>query len=124
MELTRKQVIEILEKADSTVYEEPKTITAYALEYAINSLKTDEAYQIMYEGGEIFTKDDMVAMLTEIQAEIEELKNEPACCRHFVRGIRRSSEVIQQKIDALKEIEPQESEDNNADMRKAADETN
>lgn len=45
MELTRKQVIEILEKADSTVYKEPKTKTAQALEYAIASLETDEAYQ-------------------------------------------------------------------------------
>lgn len=51
----------------------------------------------------VFTKVDMVAMLTDIQLEIEELKNEPACCHHFVRGIRRSSEIIQQKIDQLKE---------------------
>ena len=48
-------------------------------------------------------KADMVAMLTEIQLEIEELKNEPACCHHFERGIRFSSNIIQQKIDALKE---------------------
>lgn len=48
-------------------------------------------------------KGDMVAMLEELQLEIEELKNEPACCHHFVRGVRRSSEVVQQKIDALKE---------------------
>ena len=46
-------------------------------------------------------KADMVAMLTELKTEIEELKNEPACCQHFVRGVRRSSEVIQQKIDKL-----------------------
>lgn len=71
MELTRKQVIEILEKADSTVYKEPKTKTAQALEYAINSLKTDEAYQIMYEGGEIFTKDDVVTMLEDLKKVIE-----------------------------------------------------
>lgn len=50
MELTRKEVIEILEKADSTVYKEPKTKTAQALEYAISSLKTDEMYQLDYEG--------------------------------------------------------------------------
>ena len=50
----------------------------------------------------VFTKADMVTMLEEIQQEIEELKNEPACCQHFVRGIRRSSEVIQQKINTLK----------------------
>ena len=63
MELTRKQVIEELEKADSTVYKEPKTKMAQALEYAISSLKTDEAYQIIYEGGEIFTKADMVELI-------------------------------------------------------------
>ena len=41
-----------------------------ALEYAISSLKTDEAYQIMYEGGEIFTKADMVAILTDLKTAI------------------------------------------------------
>lgn len=43
-----------------------------ALHYAISSLKTDEAYQIMYEGGEIYTKADMVAILTEIKLKIAE----------------------------------------------------
>lgn len=48
-------------------------------------------------------KADMVAMLTELQLEIEELKNEPACCQHYKRGVNRSSDVIQQKINSLKE---------------------
>ena len=43
----------------------------------------------------MLTKADMLAMLEDLKAEIEELKNEPACCQHFVRGICRSSEVIQ-----------------------------
>lgn len=34
-----------------------------ALEYAISSLKTDEVYQLMYEGGEIFTKADYEKLL-------------------------------------------------------------
>lgn len=63
----------------------------------INELKKYD-----YSEENVFTKDEVVAMLKEIQMEVEELKNEPACCHHFVRGIRRSSEVIQQKIDALK----------------------
>ena len=50
MELTRKQVIDLLEKADSTVYKEPKTKLAQALEYAISSIKADEMYQLDYEG--------------------------------------------------------------------------
>lgn len=41
-----------------------------ALQYAISSLKTDEAYQLMYEGEEIYTKDEVKAMLTELQQEI------------------------------------------------------
>ena len=48
-------------------------------------------------------KADLVAMLTDIQLEIEELKNEPACCQHYKRGVDRSSNVIQQKINSLKE---------------------
>lgn len=41
-----------------------------ALGYAISSLKTDEAYQLMYEGKEIYTKDEVKAMLIELQQEI------------------------------------------------------
>lgn len=41
-----------------------------ALQYAISSLKTDEAYQLMYEGKEVYTKDEVKAMLTELQQEI------------------------------------------------------
>ena len=47
-------------------------------------------------------KADLEAMLTEIQLEIEELKNEPACCQHYKRGVNRSSDIIQEKINALK----------------------
>ena len=46
---------------------------------------------------------DMVAMLTDIQLEIEELKNDPTFCHHYKRGVNRSSDIIQQKIDELKE---------------------
>lgn len=76
MELTRKQVIEILEKHHMWTGEPQEVVDVRlenaALEYAISSLKTDEAYQLMYEGGEIYTKDEVVAMLTELQLEIEE----------------------------------------------------
>lgn len=67
------------------------------------AVETMHKYQQLQADYENRLRADMVAMLTDIQLEIEELKNEPACCHHFVRGIRRSSEVIQQKIDALKE---------------------
>ncbi len=119
MELTRKQIIEILEKADSTVYKEPKTKTAYALESAISSLKTDEAYQIMYEGGEIFTKADIVSMLKELQYDLyhalcHEIHGKEDCpCTNQTTSClatfrvcdadRAIGKVIQQKINSLEE---------------------
>lgn len=102
MGMMRKQVIEILEKADSTVYKEPKTKTAYALEYAISSLKTDEAYQLMYEGGEVFTKDEVVAMLTEIKDVASSIRPTIGNCTSFAEGIRAYDKLIQQKINALR----------------------
>ena len=59
-------------------------------------------YQMMQADYDTRLKADMVAMLTEIQLEIEELKNEPSHCHHFERGIRYSSNIIQQKINILK----------------------
>ena len=66
MELTRKQVIQRLVMMKSYAIGE----NYEALDYAISSLKTDEAYQIMYEGGEIFTKADMLSMLYKLRSEI------------------------------------------------------
>lgn len=49
-------------------------------------------------------KDDMVAMLTEIQLEIEELSTPPAYQDedYFLIGTNKCSELIQQKIDKYK----------------------
>ena len=44
-------------------------------------------------------KADMVAMLTEIQLEIEESEN---CGKAFHLGLQMASNIIQQKINALK----------------------
>jgi len=41
-----------------------------ALQYAVTSLKTDLKYDLMYEGEEIYTKDEVKAMLTKLQQEI------------------------------------------------------
>lgn len=57
----------------------------------------EEELQLIHKADyEARLKADMVAMLTEIQLEIEELKNEPACCQHY------SEKIIQQKINALR----------------------
>lgn len=45
-------------------------------------------------------KADMVAMLTEIQLEIEESEN---CGKAFHLGLQMANNIIQQKINTLKE---------------------
>lgn len=52
MELSRKQVIEELERfrLDSVYKSNKEKKIDKCLEYAINSLKTDEVYQLDYEG--------------------------------------------------------------------------
>lgn len=70
------------------------------IKYAISSLKTDLKYDLMYEGEDVYTKADMIAMLKEIQLEIEESEN---CGKAFHLGLQMASNIIQQKIDKLKE---------------------
>ena len=41
-----------------------------SLDYAISSLKTDLKYDLMYEGKDVYTNDEVKAMLTELQQEI------------------------------------------------------
>lgn len=65
-------------------------------------------------------KADMVAMLTDIQLEIEELDLKDSV-PDYQKGADETREYItdllQQKIDKLEEVsEPQESEDNNAEV--------
>lgn len=109
MELTRKQVIENLQDLKETgvfpyTKKDGSVVTEEYIDYAISSLKTDEAYQLMYEGGEIFTKADMVAMLTGIQLDIQEVNTAPQFLTDDnVKDFRECVDtIIQQKIDALK----------------------
>lgn len=41
-----------------------------ALQYAVTSLKTDLKYDLIYEGEEIYTKDEVKAMFTKLKQEI------------------------------------------------------
>lgn len=76
-----------------------------ALEYAISSLKTDEAYQLMYEGGEIFTKADMVAMLEDLDLKIDEMY-EPQFSKEGMDGFYWAEglfkDLVQEEINVLK----------------------
>ncbi len=71
-----------------------------SLAYAIESLKVDEAYQIMYEGGEIFTKDEVVSMFKEVKEEVNNI-SATDLGEVFVRN--SCKDIIQQKINTLKE---------------------
>ena len=108
MELTRKQVIEELQKMLDycSIRQDSTPERKQALVYAISSLKTDEAYQLMYEGGEIYTKADIVNILEELKKEIIELpfpQREP----EYMKGysycqMNILDYVIQDKINALR----------------------
>lgn len=105
MELTRKQVINTLEtlKLEWGELAPPEDNICDALDYAISSLKTDEAYQLMYEGGEIFTKDEVAAILTDLQSEIPELKSYESSDGQDLVMLADIGTLFQQKINNLKE---------------------
>ena len=70
-----------------------------ALLFAVDAMRQ---YQLMQADYENRLKADMVAMLTDIQLEIEESEN---CGRAFHLGLQMASDLIQQKINAIKENE-------------------
>ena len=80
---------------------------AEALQYAISSLKTDLKYDLMYEGEEIYTKADVMAMLTDMKDELKHCEITglwKANYREgFNDGVSKSLDAIQQKINKLKE---------------------
>ena len=77
-----------------------------ALQWARNSLELDcyTVEAILKDEYENRLKADMVAMLTEIQLEVEELSTPPAYQDedYFLIGTNKCSELIQQKIDKYK----------------------
>ena len=87
-----------------TVVTDEKQALAFAL--AVHTMKK---YQMMQADYENRLKADMVAMLTELQLEIEEMENPyttrvSGCAQGgFERGARESQNLIQQKINSLKE---------------------
>ena len=50
-------------------------------------------------------KADLVAMLTEIQLEVEEVKTQSGFDEAWDGAVKQCSEIIQQKIDKLKEAD-------------------
>lgn len=69
---------------------------------------TGMEYKILYSCDEIDQyetrlKADLVAMLTEIQLEIEEVKTQSGFDKSWDGAVNECSKVIQQKINSLKE---------------------
>lgn len=97
----REKAIAILQKERKTALHD----NVWAFDYAISSLKTDLKYDLMYEGKEIYTKDDMVDTLEDLKKEIENksrIPNNSASAYDWNNGVYACYEVIQQKIDKLK----------------------
>ena len=76
------------------------------IKYAISSLKTDLKYDLMYEGEEVYTKADMVAMLEELKEQLREMHEDFFETEHYdeAYGVFDSMDLIEQKIHKLKEI--------------------
>ena len=79
------------------------------LGYAVVGIEHLRKYRQLQNDYEARLKADMVAMLTELQLEIEEMENPyttrvSGCAQGgFERGARESQNLIQQKINSLKE---------------------
>lgn len=106
MELTRKQVIEELQKMLDycSIRQDSTPERKQAIIYAISSLKTDEVYQIMYEGGEIFTKADCIQIIQERMDVLRRmgLTKEDVCKGLY--GIERVLEELERE-DSPKQFE-------------------
>ncbi len=91
MELTKEQVLQRLVMLKSYAIGE----NYEALEYAISSIKTNEA---------LFTKDDIIAMLEDLKKEINPIKE----CEQQIYGkenwnfVGKCQDVIYSKINKLK----------------------
>ena len=101
MELTRKQVIEELKAILEIYWNVP--LSKSALEYAISSLKTDEAYQLMYEGGEVYTKADIANILENLLKEIAKLKSYESSDGQDLAMLADIGILFNQRINELKE---------------------
>ena len=64
--------------------------------------------EIFLDGHKLYTKADLVAVLTDLQLKIEELNHKGSNCYRdgytpYSEGLDDCKEIIQQKIDKLKE---------------------
>ena len=112
--MERRQVIEKLESILSKVTQSDNSVCyvtsndADAIKYAIESIKIDEKYQIMYEGGVLFTVDEVINLLEAMQQDI---LNKPykrffiddTYCAGFKKATTEVNEDIQMIINKLKE---------------------
>lgn len=93
-------------KLFNSVSDLDKDIEAYDI--AIDTMRKYQQLQADYENR---LKADLVAMLAEIQLEIEEVKTQSGFDEAWDGAVKQCSEIIQQKINSLKEAK--DGENNN-----------
>lgn len=74
------------------------------IKYAISSLKTDLKYDLMYEGEEIYTKADMIAMFEDLLMDIKHtvtMEEDVSLNEDLVKR-NNVMKVVQFRIDKLK----------------------
>lgn len=80
----------------------------------IDNVRGNRAKELLEHISALFTKEEVIAMLTEIQLEIEELEPLASDSVGFDICVSMSSDIIQQKINALKaETEDQDGQTSN-----------
>lgn len=99
-----KIVEQVTETHEKFIFETIKPFCESVVEMEISKEDLTHAL-LLWQNYENRLKADMVAMLTEIQTEIEELNTPPAYQDedYFLIGTNRCSELIQHKINTLKE---------------------
>lgn len=68
----------------------------------IDNVRGNRAKELLEHISELFTKEEIIAMLTEIELEIEEKDADLRYCGHNLMAVD-CIDIIQQKINSLKE---------------------
>lgn len=106
--MSREEVVETLKTMvfGAQAFKRFNSKERESLDYAISSLKTDEAYQLMYEGEDVYTKNEVIVMLMGLEGEIDEVSwniEWPDGSDETIVEMDSVDNIINQKIDKLKE---------------------
>lgn len=98
MKLTRTEAIEHLSDLVEVCVGQDIKLTEVdiaALKYAISSLQADEAYNLLYERIDFFTKKEVITMLEDLDLQIDEEGS-------FDRRVAKVQRLIRDKVKELR----------------------